>query len=205
MPPHHAIAISADSLEAAVLPAEFLTPSLDVVHYVADRLAIDTVRDIIRDAFVKPVSAVKRSFVIVARDIPIEAQNALLKLLEEPPTTARFILIVPRIDVLLPTVRSRVLVLPAPRPASVPAVPLFAAFQTAAINDRLDMVAAWAKNKDYEAMEAVLRGTELFLHTALPAAGQLLKTTLLIRDYMSQSGAAKKMLLEELALSLPQA
>ncbi len=205
MPPHHAIAIAADSLEVAALPVEFLTPSLDVIHYIGDRLAIDTVRDIIREAFVKPVTSPQRSFIIVVREIPIEAQNALLKLLEEPPQTARIILIMPRLEVLLPTVRSRVLIMPRPKSVPPAAAPLFTTFQTAPLKDRLDMVATWAKDKDSDAMEAVLRGTELFLHAALPPARQLLTTTLLIRDYMPQSGAAKKMLLEELALSLPQA
>ncbi len=205
MPPHHAIAIIADSLEAAALPAEFSTPTLDVVHHVGDRLAIDTVRDIIRDAFVKPVSAAERSFVIVARDIPIEAQNALLKLLEEPPATARFILVVPRLEVLLATVRSRVYVMSHPQSESPTVLLPFTQFQAATIKDRLDMVATWVKDKDSEAIEAVLRGTECYVQAHMPAARQLLNVILLIRDYMQQSGAAKKMLLEELSLSLPRA
>ena len=39
--------------------------------------------------------------------ITVEAQNALLKLLEEPPVYAHFFLIIPSAHLLLPTVKSR--------------------------------------------------------------------------------------------------
>jgi len=49
----------------------------------------------------------KKIFIITASSITIEAQNALLKLLEEPASYAHFFLIVPSAHLLLPTVKSR--------------------------------------------------------------------------------------------------
>lgn len=49
----------------------------------------------------------KKIFIIVADSINTEAQNALLKLLEEPASFAHFFLIIPAIHLLLPTVQSR--------------------------------------------------------------------------------------------------
>jgi DNA polymerase III delta prime subunit len=49
----------------------------------------------------------KKIFVIAVDGITVEAQNALLKLLEEPAEYAHFFLIVPAMHLLLPTVQSR--------------------------------------------------------------------------------------------------
>jgi DNA polymerase III delta prime subunit len=49
----------------------------------------------------------KKIFVISVDGITVEAQNALLKLLEEPAEYAHFFLIVPAVHLLLPTVQSR--------------------------------------------------------------------------------------------------
>ena len=51
----------------------------------------------------------KKIFIIRANNIGHEAQNALLKLFEEPAEYAHFFLIVPSAHILLPTVKSRML------------------------------------------------------------------------------------------------
>jgi DNA polymerase III delta prime subunit len=53
----------------------------------------------------------KKIFIVVMNSITNEAQNALLKLLEEPSPYAHFFLIVPSAHVLLPTVKSRLLLI----------------------------------------------------------------------------------------------
>jgi len=62
----------------------------------------------------KPVAGDKRVFVLVVPTMTTEAQNALLKTLEEPAADAALFLITPSPDTLLPTIRSRAqrLVLP---------------------------------------------------------------------------------------------
>ena len=71
-------------------------------------IKIDQVRDIVDRAAYRPFEGRHRVVIIDAADALVAAaQNALLKTLEEPPSTASFMLVTSVPDVLLPTVRSR--------------------------------------------------------------------------------------------------
>lgn len=69
---------------------------------------IDTVREIIREANIMPIEA-KRKVIILenCEKMSLISQNALLKILEEPPGSTLFILLVTSAGFLLPTIRSR--------------------------------------------------------------------------------------------------
>jgi DNA polymerase-3 subunit delta' len=71
-------------------------------------IKIDQVRDAIERSAYRPFEG-RRRLVIVndAEALNAEAQNALLKTLEEPPAASTFILVTSRPDMLLPTVLSR--------------------------------------------------------------------------------------------------
>jgi len=71
-------------------------------------IKIDQVRDAIERSAYRPFEG-RRRVVIVndAEALNAEAQNALLKTLEEPPTASTFVLVTSRPDMLLPTVVSR--------------------------------------------------------------------------------------------------
>jgi len=71
-------------------------------------IKVDQVREAIDRAAYRPFEGKRRLVVVDEADAMIpEAQNALLKTLEEPPPSSVFVLITSRPDVLLPTVRSR--------------------------------------------------------------------------------------------------
>lgn len=71
-------------------------------------ITVDRVRTLRADAFVKPHMASHRVFIIDGADrMNTQAQNALLKVLEEPPSGVIFILITPSRTALLETVVSR--------------------------------------------------------------------------------------------------
>lgn len=75
-------------------------------------IRIDQVRDAIERAGYRPFEGRRRVVIVDDADaINAEAQNALLKTLEEPPSASTFILVSSRPGVLLPTVRSRCQVL----------------------------------------------------------------------------------------------
>jgi DNA polymerase III subunit delta' len=71
-------------------------------------IKVDQVRDAIERAAYRPFEGRRRVVIIDEADALMpEAQNALLKTLEEPPPASVFVLVTSRQDVLLPTVRSR--------------------------------------------------------------------------------------------------
>jgi DNA polymerase-3 subunit delta' len=71
-------------------------------------IKIDQVRDIIDRAAYRPFEGRRRAVIIDQADALLPAaQNALLKTLEEPPSTSIFMLVTARPDMLLPTVQSR--------------------------------------------------------------------------------------------------
>ena len=71
-------------------------------------IKIDAVRDVIDRAAYRPFEGRRRAVIVDEADALVwEAQGALLKTLEEPPSASVFILVSSMADALLPTVRSR--------------------------------------------------------------------------------------------------
>ncbi|NPV88387.1 hypothetical protein HPY42_02510 [Coprothermobacteraceae bacterium] len=86
----------------------------DLLVVQGETLGIDAVRDVIEFLSTVPGKGLRYVFVLQADDLTPEAQNAMLKTLEEPPRYARIVLFCNRWNSLLPTVRSRVFQLPLP-------------------------------------------------------------------------------------------
>jgi len=71
-------------------------------------IRVDSIRDVIDRAGYRPFEGRRRAVVIDQAETMLpQAQNALLKTLEEPPPSSVFMLVTSRPDVLLPTVLSR--------------------------------------------------------------------------------------------------
>ncbi|MCL2068733.1 MAG: hypothetical protein FWH00_02425 [Oscillospiraceae bacterium] len=69
---------------------------------------VDAVREMRRDAYVSPNEASARVFLLLdAQTMSVQAQNALLKIIEEPPPGVYFILVCENRGQMLPTIRSR--------------------------------------------------------------------------------------------------
>ncbi len=80
----------------------------DFFYSAYDNFSIDDARSLKQIHEMRPVTNDgKKIFVIVVNNINIEAQNALLKLLEEPASYAHFFIIIPESHILISTVRSR--------------------------------------------------------------------------------------------------
>lgn len=90
-------------------------PDLTLVSRLTDdkgtkkkEILVDQIRDMGADAYVLPNEAAEKVYIIAQADSMNErAQNAALKLFEEPPKGVHFILCVSNAERLLPTVRSR--------------------------------------------------------------------------------------------------
>lgn len=90
-------------------------PDITVIRRLEDdkgrlkkEISVDQIRDVIRSAYIAPNEADRKVFIIEDADLMnSSAQNAALKLLEEPPRGVILLLCVRNVGQLLPTVRSR--------------------------------------------------------------------------------------------------
>lgn len=197
---HHAYLIigSADTA-SSLLPDGVLKDTADVRHIVVDRLGIGDARTLTQEAVRMPVNAPFRTFILQFASATVEAQNALLKSLEEPVPTSRFYIIVPREDVLMKTVRSRLMTL-TPTSNQVAHFHEAEVFLHQSYAERLASIAEKAKTKDTAWMEGVLSGLEQ--HATSTKNQALLSALMTARTYFAGSGASKKMLLEHVALAI---
>lgn len=85
-------------------------PDIKVIDYEPKKknISVDQIRNLITDAYVKPFENQKKVYILKhGDDITPQAQNALLKILEEPPEYIVFIILAENVNSLLPTIRSR--------------------------------------------------------------------------------------------------
>lgn len=87
-------------------------PDIITVDSDTATVPIRLIREMQADAYVKPNEGRRKIYLIPrAQDMQIPAQNALLKLLEEPPAYCAFLLMTDSMEKLLETVRSRAVTL----------------------------------------------------------------------------------------------
>lgn len=76
--------------------------------------SVDTIRSICSDAYIKPNNTDRKIYMFTDADnITVQAQNSLLKLIEEPPSYAYFIFTASDRNIILETIRSRIISLSA--------------------------------------------------------------------------------------------
>lgn len=84
--------------------AQELLP-LRSVRFVCDDFKIEDAKEVIAEAYKSEENT--KTLILGAKSFTIPAQNALLKILEEPPRNIVFVLMAPNKSTFLPTVRSR--------------------------------------------------------------------------------------------------
>jgi len=70
-----------------------------------EEFKVDNVKEVIREAYIAEDET--KYIILIAKNYNIYSQNALLKILEEPPKNIIFILVAPSKTIFLPTIRSR--------------------------------------------------------------------------------------------------
>ena len=171
----------------------------DSATYRYQRFGIGDARTLTHEASLSPLQEPYRVFILILESITIEAQNALLKLLEEPHQKVRFYIIVPNEDILLSTLRSRLHQLSAVT-QDVHITKEATDFLTCSYAERLSLVAERTKEADTEWMQHLLSGLELWAEKENDS--DAMKVIIDVRTYERDRSASKKMLLEQLALSL---
>lgn len=90
---------------------DFAHPDIKVFEKLAKSgkpVSVDDVRSVKSDAYIAPVAAECKIYIALnAEKLNVQSQNALLKLLEEPPNNVYFIFSCPSAKMMLETVRSR--------------------------------------------------------------------------------------------------
>ena len=186
----------------AVTVNSFILPREDIgeiIDQYFERFGIEEARLLTRQASIKPAESDRQTLVVRTNFITLEAQNALLKTLEEPPLATRFIFVVPSDLILLDTLLSRFGAVEevTEKPDNV----LFDDFKALTYAERIKQIEKAVKEKDLVWQQAIKTGLVEFLtktsDRTFLSTGEFVARKLLTR------GAANKMLLEHLALSLP--
>ena len=174
------------------------------------KFGVDDAEDIRARARTKPVSGAHRVFALFVPSMTTEAQNALLKTLEEPTADALFFLIVPSPEMMLATIRSRVQTFELTSSAHEGIVNIDE-FLAASTETRLTMLKPLYETDEDEGRDigsviAFLHALEQrFAHEKLSAK----KTTGIhaiyrARKYATDKGSLLKALLEQVALLAPR-
>jgi DNA polymerase III delta prime subunit len=118
LPNHHAIFASGEESKAIAFFREGLVerkvnlegnPDIIEVHY--DSLGIKEARELVEISLSAPIKEKKKIIILSFKSITREAQNALLKLFEDPNPSSEFLITGANVDALLPTLRSRLFVI----------------------------------------------------------------------------------------------
>lgn len=85
---------------------------IKVTHEKPNTIGVEDIRKVTGDIAIKPYSSSRKIYIInEAEKMTVQAQNALLKTLEEPPAYAVILLLTTNVDTLLPTIQSRCVLL----------------------------------------------------------------------------------------------
>lgn len=173
--------------------ASFINQVADVHYLTVPEWGIDDSRELRRRQELQPAVAEKQFFIIQLESITVEAQNALLKIFEEPAGHSHFFLVIPAGVQLLATLKSRCQVWGAQVPAGVINSGLTQEFLAASPAERLQLV---------EKLDAAafIHGLE---RVAVTKPSQAWSQLVLCAKYVHDTAAMPKLLLEHLALTLP--
>ncbi len=90
------------------LTANKTNPDILLLRPSGTNIGIEDIRGIQKDIFIRPVYSTRKIYIIIdANKMTIQAQNCLLKMLEEPPRFTCFILTASKYDSILETIQSR--------------------------------------------------------------------------------------------------
>jgi DNA polymerase III delta prime subunit len=207
---HHAYVIPGD-VEALLKEVRaFATETLkigignpDYYERMFESLGVDEARELKETAYLAPIGP-KRIFVLGIPSITREAQNALLKLLEEPPAHVHFFLILPTEELLLPTVRSRTELFRIESESDADDAKKFLGQTPEA---RLETVKKILDKKDKALAVAFLRNVEKELSKLKQGSAEFekaLEPVIFAETYIRDQGSSAKLLLEYAAISMPK-
>lgn len=203
---HHAFLCKTKEVHREAIQPVLLSLAIEEIRYLEmASLGINDVREVIEKSYTRPLKGDIQLLVLLVKDITLEAQQALLKLLEEPPQSTVFLFCVPESLHILPTVLSRFHVV-SPEIISKIDVTVYQNFVMLSLPERLQMITNRTAAKDQDWIRAIKVGVLESLRTRVHGY-PLAKVQILFwaAEHLLTRGASNKQLLEELALTLKTA
>ena len=151
--------------------------------------------------------------IVYADSFSVEAQNALLKAIEEPAPHTHYLLVTPRLSKILPTILSRSISFSVIDTTINSAVELeMKEFLAGGRTSRMTIIARYLKDLEDEEGETSRRALDLFFErlivyisgTSSVAKAQSLLTVMNARKYIRDKGSSQKMIAEYVALLIPE-
>ncbi len=175
-----------------------------------ETFSIDDARKLSELHLRKPFSAERKIFIATVSDITVEAQNALLKLFEEPIQGNYFFLITNEEKNILPTLRSRMAYLNMREVSNKEDDSFGRKFLKSNIADRMILISKIVEDKDKNEAKKLIRSVigairdeykdEKSLIRMVPVLEDLIRSD----DYLSDRSPSIKMILEHMAHIVPQ-
>ncbi|TSC83414.1 MAG: DNA polymerase III subunit delta' [Parcubacteria group bacterium Gr01-1014_17] len=184
--------------------------SPDCIALSVPSFGINDAHEMRRWAANRAIDGDKKFFILGADTLTPDAQNAFLKVFEEPPPDTHFFLLVKTADFLIPTLRSRVEVVSAQKVSEVNTVKDATDFLASSVEKRLAYAEKIAKSLKDEKMTrgeaaafvSALLSTERGNGAFPRAKARALENLLRAEQYAHDRSASFKLLLDHLALVL---
>lgn len=214
---HHAYALEGERAEVMLGLFKFLEEDFgislknnpDFFYQEFETFTIDDSRAL-QERYSRRAIANKKIFIISTRFMTNEAQNSLLKIFEEPVEGAHFFLIMPNVEVLMPTLRSRLVVVDRTAQGSDGSQSnsefksLAKKFLLAGAAERLGLVKNIIEEKDKSKAIDFVTALEQALAARLKNAptenAESLSEILRVKKYLHDRAPSVKLLLEHLCL-----
>ncbi len=178
----------------------------DLWHSQYETLTIDDARALRDIQANKAITSGRKIFIIETRFMTVEAQNALLKVFEEPTPNTHFFIITPTAEVFLPTLRSRV-VRVAVGNKEAEKNDSAQDFIKSSYKARMEVIAKIVEEKDKGRAIELVDGLLSILHKTesikIVDRALLLHELLSVRSYLNDRSPSLKLLLEHAALIVP--
>jgi DNA polymerase III delta prime subunit len=173
----------------------------DFWHETFQTFSIDDARRLRDMQALKPIVQPRKIFIIEVFSMTIEAQNALLKIFEEPTPGTHFFVIADSADLFLPTLRSRMLVVSDDEYSADRKI-IAKKFLESSTKDRLDMVAAIIEEKDKVEASHLIDGLIVELSSKPNEYAEALRELLHMRSFLTDRSPSLKLILEHISLIL---
>src|SRR3989338_3615250 len=166
-----------------------------------DVFTIENARDIKDRHQMKAFGGKKKIFVISANSMTHEAQNSVLKMLEEPASETHFFLIFPTPERLIPTLLSRLYVVVRDDTNEAESDRAIESFIGASKSERMRQIKGIIDEKDKEKALDFLNKLESYLEKDIASKNNFDRVSLLseiikAKQYLNHRGSSVKMLLE---------